>query len=215
MPPAPQLPMSAAYTTIAVQRYLDELGEQSTAEPVVRALLDRSVRRLQQLCNGLLYRRYPRLTRPPTNLVADELLSAVVERLLKALREARPTSTRQFFALACQHIRWELNDMARRLDERPPVAELRDEMMAAPAESVSGPTADASRILKAIEDLPEPDREAFDLVRIQGMSQAEAAGVLGVSPMTVNRRLHRALQQLLVSLADLYPDDDDPDPAAP
>lgn len=211
--------MNAEYTTIAVQRYLDELGEQSTAEPVVRALLDRSVRRLQQLCNGLLYRRYPRLTRPPTNLVADELLSAVVERLLKALREARPTTTRQFFALACQHIRWELNDMARRLDERPPVAELRDEMMAAPAESVSGPTADASRILKAIEDLPEPDREAFDLVRIQGMSQAEAAGVLGVSPMTVNRRLHRALQQLAVSLADLYPDDDDddddPDPAAP
>ena len=207
--------MNAEYTTIAVQRFLDELGDESTAEPVVRALLDRSVRRLQQLCNGLLYRRYPRLTRPPTNLVADELLSAVVERLLKALREARPTTTRQFFALACQHIRWELNDMARRLDERPPVAELRDEMMAGPAESLSGPTADACRILKAIEDLPEPDREAFDLVRIQGMSQAEAAGVLGVSPMTVNRRLHRALQQLAVSLADLYPDDDDPDPAAP
>ena len=206
--------MSAEYTTIAVQRYLDELGEQSTAEPVVRALLDRSVRRLEQLCAGLLYRRYPRLTRPPLNLASDELLSAVVERLLKALREARPTTTRQFFALACQHIRWELNDMARRLDERPPVAELRDEMMAAPADSVSGPTADASRILRAIEDLPEAEREAFDLVRIQGMSQAEAAGVLGVSTMTVNRRLHRALQQLAASLADLYPDEDDRDPAA-
>ena len=206
--------MNAEYTTIAVQRYLDDLGEQSSAEPVVRALLDRSVRRLQQLCNGLLYRRYPRLTRPPTNLVADELLGAVVERLIKALREVRPTTTRQFFALACQHIRWELNDMARRLDERPASAELRDEMIAAPADSVSGPTADASRILKAIEDLPELDREAFDLVRIQGMSQAEAAGVLGVSPMTVNRRLHRALKQLAVALADLYPDDDDLDPAA-
>src|SRR5258708_29227568 len=152
---APELTMSAAHTTIAVQRYLDELGEQSTAEPVVRALLDRAVRRLQQLCNGLLYRRYPRLTRPPTNLVAVELLSAVVERLIKALRGIRPTTTRQFFALACQHIRWELNDMARRLDERPPVAELRDEMVAAPSESVSGPTADASRILRAIEELPE------------------------------------------------------------
>jgi RNA polymerase sigma-70 factor (ECF subfamily) len=87
-------------------------------------------------------------------------------------------------------------------------------MIAAPADSVSGPTADASRILKAIEDLPESDREAFDLVRIQGMSQADAAGVLGVSPMTVNRRLHRALRQLAVSLADLYPDEDDVDPAA-
>src|ERR1700760_1441860 len=163
--------MSEAHTTIAVQHYLDELGEQSTAETVVRTLLDRSVRRLQQLCNGLLYRRYPRLTRPPTNLVADELLSAGGERVLKALRKARPTTTRQFFALACQHIRWELNDMARRLDERPPAAALREELTAAPAESASGPTADAIRILAAIEDLPEVEREAFDLVRIQGMSQ--------------------------------------------
>jgi RNA polymerase sigma-70 factor (ECF subfamily) len=30
---------------------------------------------------------------------------------------ARPTNVRQFFALANQHLRWELNDLARRLDE--------------------------------------------------------------------------------------------------
>jgi hypothetical protein len=33
-------------TTAVVQRYLDELGEDSRAEPIVRALLDRSVRLL-------------------------------------------------------------------------------------------------------------------------------------------------------------------------
>ena len=37
-------------------------------------------------------------------------------------------------------------------------------------------TPNAHRILEAIESLPEDEREAFDLVRIQGMSQAEAAG---------------------------------------
>jgi hypothetical protein len=42
-------------------------------------------------------------------------LSAVVERLLKALRAARPQTVREFFALANQHMRWELNDLARRL----------------------------------------------------------------------------------------------------
>ena len=181
----------------------------------MRALLDRSVRRLEQLCSGLLYRRYPRLSRPPLNLVADELLSGVVERLLKALREARPATTRQFFALACQHIRWELNDMARRLDEQPPVAELQDAPAPQSVDSVSGLTVDARRILDAIEELPEEQREAFDLVRIQGMSQAEAANVLGVSAMTVNRRLHRALQKLTASLADLYPVDGETDPADP
>ena len=87
--------------------------------------------------------------------------------------------------------------------------ELRDELAMAPVESVSGPTADATRILAAIEELPEEEREAFDLVRIQGMSQAEAADVLGVSAMTVNRRLHRGLQRLVVTLADLYPGEGD------
>jgi RNA polymerase sigma-70 factor (ECF subfamily) len=207
--------MSAEQTSIAVQRYLDELGGNPAAETLVRSLLDRSVRRLHQLCAGMLYRRYPRLTRPPLNLMADELLGAVVERLLKALREARPETPRQFFAMACQHIRWELNDMARRLDEQPPVAELRDDWPSLPAESGSGLTPDASRILEAIENLPEAEREAFDLVRIQGMSQAEAGQVLSVSPMTVNRRLHRALQRLSAALADLYPGDDELDPPAP
>jgi RNA polymerase sigma factor (sigma-70 family) len=200
------------YTTVAVQRFLDELGDGSSSEEIVRALLDRSARRLEQLCTGLLYRRYPRLTRPPLNLVADELLSAVIERLLKALREARPASTRQFFSLACQHIRWELNDMARRLDQQPRFTELLEEV-SAPEESASGLTDDACRILAAIDDLPEEEREAFDLVRIQGMSQAEAAQVLEVSTMTVNRRLHRALQQLAAALSDLSPGEDEPDPA--
>src|SRR6266852_9060563 len=104
--------MDEQHTTAVAQRYLEELGGDTPAEPIVRALLDRAVRRLHQLCAALLYRSYPRLTRPPLNLQADELLSAVVERLLKALREARPRTVREFFALGSQHMRWELNDMA-------------------------------------------------------------------------------------------------------
>jgi len=197
-------------TTAAVQRYLDELAGDSPAEPVVRALLDRSVRRLHQLCATFLYRSYPRLTRPPVNLQTDEMLGAVVERLLKALRQARPANPRQFFALACQHMRWELNDLARRLDEQPAAAGLPDSSVAAPESSASGWTPDGRRILAAIDRLPEGEREAFDLVRIQGMSQAEAAQVLEVSVMTVNRRLNRGLQLLAAALRDLYPGEEDP-----
>jgi RNA polymerase sigma-70 factor (ECF subfamily) len=202
--------MAEEHTTAAVQRYLDELAGDSPAEPVVRALLDRAVRRLHQLCATLLYRSYPRLTRPPVNLQTDELLGAVVERLLKALREARPASARQFFALACQHMRWELNDMARRLDEQPAAVGLPDESVPAPASSDTGLSLNGRRILAAIDSLPEGEREAFDLVRIQGMSQAEAAKVLEVSVMTVNRRLNRGLQLLAAALADLYPGGEDP-----
>src|SRR4029077_1399933 len=116
--------MSELHTTAVVQRYLDELAEDSPAEPIVRALLDRAVRRLHLLCATLLYRSYPRLTQPPLNVQADELLGAVAERLLKAMREVRPQTVRQFFALANQHMRWELNDLARRLDQQPSVSEL-------------------------------------------------------------------------------------------
>src|SRR5256714_15172904 len=116
--------VSEEHTTAAVQRYLDELADNSTAEPIVRALLDRSVRRLHLLCATLLHRSYPRLTQPPSNVQADELLGAVTERLLKALRDIRPRTVRQLFALANQHMRWELNDLAGRLDNQPAAAEL-------------------------------------------------------------------------------------------
>jgi RNA polymerase sigma-70 factor (ECF subfamily) len=52
----------------------------------------------------------------PLNLQAEELLSAVTERLLKAMRQVQPEAVRQFFALANRHMRWRLNDLARRLD---------------------------------------------------------------------------------------------------
>jgi RNA polymerase sigma-70 factor (ECF subfamily) len=201
--------MDNEHTTAVVQRYLDELAGDTPAEPVVRELLARAVGRLRQLCVTLLHRSYPRLTHPPLNLQADEMLSAVVERLLKALREVRPVTVRQFFALACQHMRWELNDLARRLDEQPAGVELRDGLVPSPSSSDSSLSADGRRMLEAIERLPEDEREAFDLVRIQGMTQSEAAAVLGVSAMTVKRRLHRGLQLLAATLADLRPPEDD------
>src|SRR5262245_32050930 len=127
--------MSAEPTSAAVQRYLDALAGDQPAEPIVRALLDRSVRRLQLLCANLLYRKYRRLTLPPLNLQPDELLGAVVERLLKAMRSVRPQTVRQFFALVNQHMRWELNDVARRLDEQPTVVAVREELVPAPPAS--------------------------------------------------------------------------------
>jgi RNA polymerase sigma factor (sigma-70 family) len=202
--------MSEEQTTLAVQRYLNALSGDDPAEPIVRALLDRSVHRLQVLCANLLYRGYPRLMRPPVNLKPDELLGAVVERLLKALRAARPETVREFYALANQHMRWELNDLARRLDNQPVVGELYEGIELSTPSSVSKLSPDGLRMLQAIEDLLDEEREAFDLVRIQGMTQVEAAEVLGVSRKTVQRRLVRALLSLSEGLDDLRPDRESP-----
>jgi len=197
--------MSEEHTTAAVQLYLDALAGDQPAEPIVRALLDRSVRRLHLLCANLLHRHYRRLTLPPLNLQTDEMLGAVVERLLRAMRAVRPQTVKQFFALVNKHMRWELNDLARRLDEQPTPVELHEGMATAPASIESALTPDGRRMLEVIDNLPEEEREAFGLVRIQGMTQAEAAEVLGVSPKTVQRRLHRALVLLARRLDDLRP----------
>ncbi|MGC3971204.1 MAG: hypothetical protein QM775_28855 [Pirellulales bacterium] len=127
--------MNDEQVSAVVQRYLDELagGEQATL--VIRALLDSAVQRLRMLCAIQLSRHYPRLAKPPLNLDPDEMLSAVVERLIKALQQVRPSHVRQFFALANKHIRWELNDLARRLDEQEPDARLVEEVAVVPDEA--------------------------------------------------------------------------------
>ena len=195
--------MAEERTTVVIERYLHELAGGAPAEPVVRALLDRAVHRLHQLCGTFLHRSYPRLTRPPLNLQSDEMLGAVVERLLKALREARPANARQFFALAGQHMRWELNDLARRLDERPRAAEVLDGLVPAPPAGDSTLTPVGRRMIDRIDALPAEEREVFDLVRIQGMTQTEAAELIGVATKTVKRRLMRGLRLLTESLGDL------------
>jgi RNA polymerase sigma-70 factor (ECF subfamily) len=158
------------------------------------------------LCATLLYKSYPRLARPPVNLETDELLGGVVAGMLTALRATHPPTVRRFFALACQHMRWQLNDLARRLDERPAAAALAESGVAAPpASTASGLGSDARRMLEAIEGLPEDEREVFDLVGIQGLTYVEAAKVVGVSEKTVQRRLNRARLLLAERLADLRP----------
>lgn len=208
--------MDKGVTTVAVQRYLDELAciqGDTPAEPIVRDLLARSVDRLHLLCARLLHRNYARLTRGPLNLRSEEVLSAVVERLIKAMREVRPQAVRHFFALANKHMRWELNDLARRLDEQASAVELRESLAEAPVEAIESQQAGPNmrRILDAIDGLPEDEREVFHLVRLQGMSKPEAAEVIGVSERTVKRRLSRGLLLLSRTLGDLGPPASPPD----
>jgi RNA polymerase sigma-70 factor (ECF subfamily) len=197
--------MSDERTTAVVQRLLDALAGDQPAEPILRALLDRSVQRVQILCGNLLHRSYRRLTFPPLNLQLHEMVDAVIERLLKAMRSVRPPTVRHFFALVNQHMRWELNDLARRLDQQPTPEGLDEDTVPAPAGGDSTLTPDARRMLQAIEQLPEEEREVFGLLRIQGLTYAEAAQVLGVSAKTVQRRLNRALLLLSTELDDLRP----------
>jgi hypothetical protein len=64
-------------------------------------------------------------------------------------------TVRPVFVLANQHRRWELNDLAARLDSQPAAVELCEALVPAPASRVSGLSPDGYRMLQAIGELPE------------------------------------------------------------
>src|SRR5262249_23726259 len=107
--------------------------------------------------------------------------------------------------LANRHMRWELNDLARRLDKEMAVVELNEALVASPVADDSVLSPDARRILDAVEELPDEERETFDLIRIQNLPPADAAEVLGVSESTLRRRLRRGVLLLAQKLRDLKP----------
>jgi RNA polymerase sigma-70 factor (ECF subfamily) len=163
--------------------------------------------------------------RTPLNAAAQPVAGALLGWLAASVRLASPVqaadktaasagldrTVRPVFALANQHRRWEFHDLARRLDEQAAAAEVCDGLVPSPASSVSGLTPDGRRRFRAIDELPEDAREVFDLVHIQGMTQTEAAQVLGVSAATDERRLNRGLRLPAEQLADLRPGEPRPD----
>jgi RNA polymerase sigma-70 factor (ECF subfamily) len=91
------------------------------------------------------------------------------------------------------------------LDDQSTAVQLCEGNARSPVSSVSVSIPDSRRILQAISELPENEREAFDLVRVQGMTHTEAAEILGVSALTVKRRMNRGMLLLTEQLADLFP----------
>jgi RNA polymerase sigma-70 factor (ECF subfamily) len=83
--------------------------------------------------------------------------------------------------------------------------ELCEGLVPAPASSASGLSPDGLRMLGALDELPEEEREVFDLLRSQAMTRSEAAQLAGVSAVTVKRRLNRGLRPLSEQLTDLLP----------
>lgn len=59
---------------------------------------------------------------------------------------------------------------------------------------------DRQQLQRALNQLEEKTRQAIEFVFIGDMSRKEVAERIGVSPMTVTRRLHRGIQQMVTCL---------------
>ncbi len=61
-----------------------------------------------------------------------------------------------------------------------------------------------TRIQEAVTALAESYKEAFVMHRFKNMSYKEIAGILGVSPKTIDYRIQQALKQLRIELKRLF-----------
>jgi RNA polymerase sigma-70 factor (ECF subfamily) len=124
----------------------------------------------------------------------DDVLQNSLLRLHRALAEVQPETPRQFYALAAQQIRRELLDLARQQygpegigtnhDTDPGIAAEKEVSLADEPHDLEGWT----RFHEQVEKLTDEQREVFDLLWYEGLTQPEAATVLSVSLKTVKRR---------------------------
>jgi RNA polymerase sigma-70 factor (ECF subfamily) len=148
---------------------------------------------------------------------SGDVLQGALMRLLRALNDVQPGSVRDFFALAAQQIRRELIDLARHY-YGPQGLGANHATHAAegsgpqPAENAPdrgtepGGLADWCEFHARIEELPEEQREVVGLLFYQGLTQAEAAQLLGVTVRTVQRRWHAALLELHDTMKGQWPE---------
>jgi RNA polymerase sigma-70 factor (ECF subfamily) len=173
-------------------------GDQAALDALLRYSCDR----LTSLTRRMLgdFRRVRRWTE-----TADVLQNALL-RLVGALREAKPQTSREFLALATLQIRRELLDLARKFYGPHGLGANQDSAAAAPDGPAPEDKADLSHepcslaqwteLHQHIEALPDEEREVVGLLFYQGLSQPEAAEILNVSVRTVQRRWHAALCKL-------------------
>ena len=124
----------------------------------------------------------------------DDVLQNSLLRLHRALAEVQPETPRQFYALAAQQIRRELLDLARQHYGPEGIGANHDTDSGVAAEKKVAPADEPhdlegwTRFHEQVEKLTDDQREVFDLLWYEGLTQPEAATVLGVSLKTVKRR---------------------------
>jgi RNA polymerase sigma-70 factor (ECF subfamily) len=181
--------MAEVSQTAQLQALLDRLN---AGDDTARAqLLERSLERFRKLTRKY-FSKTSRLRRRDET---DDVVNKAMIRLHKALTQIHPSSVKTYEGLATRHIRWVLHDLARELARRPiqytgvwvpgPTPEL--DGPAAPDGEPSGP-AEWAEFHEAIGRLPDEVREVVDALFYGGMTQPEAAELLGVSVATVKRR---------------------------
>ena len=166
-------------------------------------LIRHACERLRCLSRRML-QGYPRVGRWEE---ADDVLQNALIRLDRALSKVPLDSSKHFWNLAKLEVRRELNDLARHhlgpaghganhhTDPNRKAADDPGGCLRAKADDrASGPETSELRtaVFEQVAALPDEERAVFNLLMLDGLTQEQAANVLGVSLRTVKRRWQSA-----------------------
>jgi RNA polymerase sigma-70 factor (ECF subfamily) len=200
--------------TLLVQNYLDRLrdGDEAARGELLNCACDRLSRLTRKMIMG-----YPNVHRWEQT---DDVLQNAVIRLQRTLQQLPVATARDFFRLAALHIRRELLDLAKHYygpqgagahhasHAEPPAESSRAPAAADPADVTHEPVRLAAwgAFHEQVAALPEEEREVFELLWYQGLTQAEAAELLHVNVRTIKRRWLAARMMLQDALQGEVPE---------
>jgi RNA polymerase sigma factor (sigma-70 family) len=193
--------------TTMIEQLLGRLraGDGAARDPLLGVVCER----LGRLAHKML-RDFPGVARWEGT---DDVLQNATLRLCRALKDVTPESPRSFFNLAAVQIRRELIDLARHYNgphgmgahhqSLGPSDVRKNPGLECPAADTNEPggLTDWTEFHEQVEALPDEQREVFNLVWYQGLTQVEAAALIGVTERVVKWRwraarltLHQALR---------------------
>lgn len=178
-------------------------------------LLARACERMRTIAHRMLP-RFPVVRRWDQT---DDVVQNAAMRLLRALGDVRPSSTRDFLGLAALQIRRELLDLAKMHGRHGAFAAnhetnyfMADGGVFPKVDNAPAPTDSSdqlerwTRLHEAAESLPPEERELFHLAWYLGLTQEEAGNALGCSIRTVKRRWESAKLMISQALDGEIPD---------
>lgn len=183
-------------TTETIFDYLGLDGEDGL--PPTDRLIDHSFEILRKMVRRML-KSFPNVHRWEDT---DDVLQISALRFHKAISKNSPDSPKHFFRLAGVLIRQTLIDLSRKHSRSNGYGANHDTNVGIELRAVATPRSgqreepyglmDWADFHRQIEQLPEKEREVFDLLWYGGLSQSEAAMILGLEIRTIQRRWRQA-----------------------
>jgi RNA polymerase sigma-70 factor (ECF subfamily) len=154
-------------------------------------LFMRTYERLRGLARQILHQDFPTLRNAHE---ATSVANQAALRLWSALEQVQPATVEDFFGLAAVQIRRVLLDLARK--QRP--AALAPDSVAEAATETLDPARLAvwTEFHEGVDRLPSDERAVIHLCWYLGLTQREAAALLGIHEREVSRRWIRAIRKL-------------------